>query len=169
MARGTVRLSRPDESRHAHQSVTLLEAIEEFRFDALIGGARRDEEKARAKERFFSYRDSFGQWDPKSQRPEIWNLYNGRINQEKCQQLFTRWLDVSQLDAAFICGPHPIPDHLRHGGCAVILYHDNIHAVRQTKGCHIIRNSGDHEAYGLGIFVEELRQFLGHWPKKLSQ
>lgn len=62
MARGTVRLAHPGESRNVHQSVTLLEAIDEFRFDALIGGARRDEEKARAKERIFSHRDSFGQW-----------------------------------------------------------------------------------------------------------
>ena len=79
MRRGTVRLSRPDESRNAHQSVTLLEAIEEFRFDALIGGARRDEEKARAKERIFSHRDSFGQWQPKAQRPELWTLFNTRL------------------------------------------------------------------------------------------
>ena len=79
MQRGTVRLSRPDESRNAHQSVTLLEAIEEFRFDALIGGARRDEEKARAKERIFSHRDSFGQWQPKAQRPELWTLFNTRL------------------------------------------------------------------------------------------
>ena len=70
MKRGTVRLAHPGESRNVHQSVTLLEAIEEFRFDALIGGARRDEEKARAKERIFSHRDSFGQWQPKAQRPE---------------------------------------------------------------------------------------------------
>ena len=79
MARGTVRLAHPGESRNVHQSVTLLEAIEEFRFDALIGGARRDEEKARAKERIFSHRDSFGQWQPKSQRPELWTLFNTRI------------------------------------------------------------------------------------------
>ena len=79
MARGTVRLAHPGESRNAHQSVTLLEAIEEFRFDALIGGARRDEEKARAKERIFSHRDGFGQWNPKAQRPELWTLYNTRI------------------------------------------------------------------------------------------
>ena len=65
MKRGTVRLAHPGESRNVHQSVTLLEAIEEFKFDALIGGARRDEEKARAKERIFSHRDSFGQWQPK--------------------------------------------------------------------------------------------------------
>src|SRR5258705_746508 len=67
-------------SRNKLQIPTLLAAIEEFRFDACVGGARRDEEKARAKERFFSFRDSFGQWDPKNQRPEIWNLYNARIN-----------------------------------------------------------------------------------------
>ena len=78
MRRGTVRLAHALESRNGHQSVTLLEAIEEHRFDALIGGARRDEEKARAKERIFSHRDAFGQWQPKEQRPELWNLYNGR-------------------------------------------------------------------------------------------
>ncbi len=79
IARGTVRLAHPDESRNAHQSVTLLEAIEEFRFDALMGGARRDEEKARAKERIFSHRDGFGQWQPKAQRPELWTLFNTRL------------------------------------------------------------------------------------------
>ena len=78
MARGTVVLKSEEESRNKHQSVTLLEAIEEFGFDACIGGARRDEEKARAKERIFSFRDEFGQWDPKNQRPELWDLYNAR-------------------------------------------------------------------------------------------
>jgi len=67
-------------SRNALQTVPLLEAIEKNKFDAAIGGARRDEEKARAKERFFSHRDEFGQWDPKNQRPELWNLFNGRKN-----------------------------------------------------------------------------------------
>jgi sulfate adenylyltransferase subunit 2 len=76
--RGSVRLSSPLESRNGHQTVTLLEAIEEHRFDCLIGGARRDEEKARAKERIFSHRDSFGQWQPKEQRPELWTLFNTR-------------------------------------------------------------------------------------------
>jgi sulfate adenylyltransferase subunit 2 len=65
-------------SRNALQTVTLLDAIEEFNFDACFGGARRDEEKARAKERVFSHRNEFGQWDPKNQRPELWNLYNGK-------------------------------------------------------------------------------------------
>ena len=78
MKRGTVVLKHEGESRNKHQSVTLLEAIEEFGFDACIGGARRDEEKARAKERIFSFRDEFGQWDPKNQRPELWDLYNAR-------------------------------------------------------------------------------------------
>lgn len=103
MKRGTVRLSRPDESRNAHQSVTLLEAIEEFRFDALIGGARRDEEKARAKERIFSHRDSFGQWQPKSQRPELWNLFNTRLHPGEHFRVFpiSNWteLDVWQYIA----------------------------------------------------------------------
>ena len=76
---GTVRLSHPQESRNPHQSVTLLEAIEQHRFDCLIGGARRDEEKARAKERIFSHRDAFGQWQPKEQRAELWSLFNTRL------------------------------------------------------------------------------------------
>jgi sulfate adenylyltransferase subunit 2 len=100
MRRGTVRLARPDESRNAHQSVTLLEAIEEFRFDALIGGARRDEEKARAKERIFSHRDSFGQWQPKAQRPELWTLFNTRLHPGEHFRVFpiSNWteLDVWQ-------------------------------------------------------------------------
>ena len=65
-------------SRNVLQTVTLLDTIEKFKFDAAIGGGRRDEEKARAKERFFSHRDEFGQWDPKNQRPELWNIFNGK-------------------------------------------------------------------------------------------
>jgi len=103
MKRGTVRLSRPYEPRNAHQSVTLLEAIEEFRFDALMGGARRDEEKARAKERIFSHRDSFGQWQPKSQRPELWNLFNTKLQPGEHFRVFpiSNWteLDVWQYIA----------------------------------------------------------------------
>src|SRR5512138_3266672 len=103
MARGTVVLKSPTESRNKHQSVTLLEAIEEFGFDACIGGARRDEEKARAKERVFSFRDSFGQWDPKNQRPELWNLYNARVHPGEHVRVFpiSNWteLDVWQYIA----------------------------------------------------------------------
>jgi sulfate adenylyltransferase subunit 2 len=68
-----------DASRNRLQTTTLLDTIEEYKFDAVLGGGRRDEEKARAKERFFSHRDDFGQWDPKNQRPELWNLFNGRM------------------------------------------------------------------------------------------
>lgn len=78
--RGTIVLNSPNEPRNKHQSITLLEAIEEFGFDCCIGGARRDEEKARAKERIMSFRGEFGQWDPKNQRPELWNLYNARTH-----------------------------------------------------------------------------------------
>jgi sulfate adenylyltransferase subunit 2 len=103
MARGTVVLKSPNESRNKHQSVTLLEAIAEFGFDACIGGARRDEEKARAKERVFSFRDDFGQWDPKNQRPELWSLYNARINPGENIRAFpiSNWteLDVWQYIA----------------------------------------------------------------------
>lgn len=74
--RGTVRLASPLASRNAAQAITLLEAIDEHRFGALLGGARRDEEKARAKERVFSHRNAFGAWDPKRQRPELWDLFN---------------------------------------------------------------------------------------------
>src|SRR5437870_3404740 len=70
----------PSGSRNRLQTVTLLDAIEEFEFDVAFGGARRDEEKARAKERVFSFRDEFGQWDPKNQRPEVWSIFNGRIH-----------------------------------------------------------------------------------------
>jgi sulfate adenylyltransferase subunit 2 len=80
IANGRVILRRPDESRNPHQTVTLLDAIKEFEFDALFGGARRDEEKARAKERMVSHRDEWSQWDPKNQRPELWNLYNLRMH-----------------------------------------------------------------------------------------
>jgi len=96
MARGTVVLKNDGESRNKHQSVTLLEAIEEFGFDACIGGARRDEEKARAKERIMSFRDEFGQWDPKNQRPELWNLYNARSHKGENIRAFpiSNWTEM---------------------------------------------------------------------------
>ena len=103
MKKGTVRLAHPGESRNVHQSVTLLEAIEEFGFDALIGGARRDEEKARAKERIFSHRDNFGQWQPKAQRPELWTLFNHKLQPGEHFRVFpiSNWteLDVWQYIA----------------------------------------------------------------------
>ncbi|MFC4277764.1 sulfate adenylyltransferase subunit CysD [Achromobacter aloeverae] len=100
IARGSVVLRRETDSRNAAQAVTLLEAIAEFGFDACIGGARRDEEKARAKERIFSFRDEFGLWDPKNQRPEVWDLYNTRVHRGENMRVFpiSNWteLDVWQ-------------------------------------------------------------------------
>jgi sulfate adenylyltransferase subunit 2 len=96
---GRVR-ERPGDSRNQLQTVTLLDAIAEHRFDAVFGGGRRDEEKARAKERVFSFRDEFGQWDPRNQRPELWSLYNGRHRQGEHIRVFpiSNWteLDVWQ-------------------------------------------------------------------------
>jgi len=95
---------RPGASRNRLQTTTLLRAIEEHGFDAVLGGARRDEEKARAKERFFSFRDDFGQWDPKNQRPELWNIYNGRHRKGEHIRVFplSNWteLDIWQYIAA---------------------------------------------------------------------
>jgi sulfate adenylyltransferase subunit 2 len=103
IARGTVVLRRATDSRNAAQATTLLEAIEEFGFDACIGGARRDEEKARAKERVFSFRNEFGQWDPKAQRPELWNLFNTKVHPGENMRVFpiSNWteLDVWQYIA----------------------------------------------------------------------
>jgi sulfate adenylyltransferase subunit 2 len=96
IAAGTVVLTKGEISRNRMQIPALLGAIEEYRFDCCIGGARRDEEKARAKERFFSFRDAFGQWDPKNQRPEIWNLYNGRLNPGENMRVFplSNWTEM---------------------------------------------------------------------------
>ena len=103
IASGRIRLKSADEGRNPHQSVTLLDAIEEFGFDACFGGARRDEEKARAKERIFSFRDAFGHWDPKNQRPELWSLYNTRVHRGENMRVFpiSNWteLDVWQYIA----------------------------------------------------------------------
>jgi sulfate adenylyltransferase subunit 2 len=96
VANGTVVLTKGEISRNRLQIPVLLGAIEEYRFDCCIGGARRDEEKARAKERFFSFRDMFGQWDPKNQRPEIWHLYNARLNPGENMRVFplSNWTET---------------------------------------------------------------------------
>jgi sulfate adenylyltransferase subunit 2 len=126
MRRGTVVLKSPDESRNKHQSVTLLEAIEEFGFDACIGGARRDEEKARAKERIFSFRDEFGQWDPKNQRPELWDLYNARAFKGENIRVFPisnwtefdvwQYIERENLELPSIYYAHVRPVVRRNGG-----------------------------------------------------
>ncbi len=103
IAKGTVVLRKETDSRNGAQAVTLLETIAEHKFDALMGGARRDEEKARAKERIFSFRDEFGQWDPKAQRPELWSLYNAKHHKGENMRVFpiSNWteLDIWQYIA----------------------------------------------------------------------
>ncbi|MFA4913786.1 MAG: sulfate adenylyltransferase subunit CysD [Burkholderiaceae bacterium] len=96
IARGSVVLRAEGDSRNAAQAVTLLEAIEAHGFDACIGGARRDEEKARAKERIFSFRDEFGQWDPKAQRPELWNVFNTQVHAGQNMRVFpiSNWTEM---------------------------------------------------------------------------
>jgi sulfate adenylyltransferase subunit 2 len=86
----------PDKSRNRLQTTVLLDAIAENRFDAAFGGARRDEERARAKERIFSFRDDFGQWDPRAQRPELWSLYNGRVRRGEHVRVFplSNWTEL---------------------------------------------------------------------------
>lgn len=94
--KGTVVLRKETDSRNAAQAVTLLETIEANGFDALMGGARRDEEKTRAKERIFSFRDEFGQWDPKAQRPELWSLYNAKLHKGENMRVFpiSNWTEL---------------------------------------------------------------------------
>lgn len=94
--KGRIKIRKENESRNVMQTVTLLDAIAEFGFDACFGGARRDEEKARAKERIFSFRDEFGQWDPKNQRPELWNLYNARTHPGENIRVFplSNWTEL---------------------------------------------------------------------------
>ncbi|MDR4515506.1 sulfate adenylyltransferase subunit CysD [Nitrosomonas sp.] len=101
--KGRVVLRSETQSRNAFQSVTLLDAIAEFGFDACIGGARRDEEKARAKERIFSFRDEFGQWDPKNQRPELWDLYNTRTHSGENIRVFpiSNWTELDVWEYIF--------------------------------------------------------------------
>ena len=94
--RGRIKIRHENQSRNVMQTVTLLDAIQEFGFDACFGGARRDEEKARAKERIFSFRDEFGQWDPKNQRPELWDLYNTRVHPGENMRVFplSNWTEM---------------------------------------------------------------------------
>ena len=96
MKKGSIVLKSNDEPRNKYQSITLLEAIEENGFDCCIGGARRDEEKARAKERIMSFRDEFGQWDPKNQRPELWDLYNAKVHKGENIRAFpiSNWTEM---------------------------------------------------------------------------
>src|SRR3989344_4153049 len=127
-------------SRNVLQTVTLLETIEKYKFDALVGGARRDEEKARAKERFFSHRDDFGQWDPKNQRPELWNLFNGKKHLGEHFRVFpiSNWteMDVWQyilqekIEIPSIYFTHERECFMRDG---VIYAHSNVIPLKPTE------------------------------------
>lgn len=127
-------------SRNVLQTVTLLETIEKYKFDALVGGARRDEEKARAKERFFSHRDEFGQWDPKNQRPELWNLFNGKKAVGEHFRVFpiSNWteMDVWQyilqekIEIPSIYFTHERECFMRDG---VIYAHSNVIPLKPTE------------------------------------
>jgi len=129
----------PTPSRNAIQTITLLDTIEKHQFDACIGGGRRDEEKARAKERFFSHRDDFGQWDPKNQRPELWNIFNGRKHHGEHFRIFplSNWteMDVWQyIKAEDIFLPNLYFSHEReivHRGSAMLAISE---FVRPQKG-----------------------------------
>jgi sulfate adenylyltransferase subunit 2 len=140
-----VRLKSPDESRNRHQSVTLLDAIEEFGFDACFGGARRDEEKARAKERIISFRDEFGQWDPKNQRPELWDLYNTRTHKGENMRVFpiSNWTEMDvwqyiaqeELQVPSIYFAHEREVIVRPGGLMPVT-----HLVRPREGERVERH-----------------------------
>lgn len=127
-------------SRNMLQTVTLLDTIEKNKFDACIGGARRDEEKARAKERFFSHRDEFGQWDPKNQRPELWNLFNGKKNIGEHFRVFpiSNWteMDVWQyilkenIEMPSLYFTHERECFIRDG---VIYAHENVIPLKPTE------------------------------------
>ncbi len=103
-------------SRNGLQTVTLLDSIEEFQFDAAFGGARRDEEKARAKERFFSHRDEFGQWDPKNQRPELWNVFNGKKQMGEHFRVFplSNWTEMDVWQYIYMEGLKIPPIYFTH-------------------------------------------------------
>jgi len=127
-------------SRNILQTVTLLDTIEKFKFDACLGGARRDEEKARAKERFFSHRDEFGQWDPKNQRPELWNLLNGKKNIAEHFRIFPlsnwtemdiwQYLSMEKLEIPTIYFAHNRDCIVRNG---VILAASDFISIRQEE------------------------------------
>jgi sulfate adenylyltransferase subunit 2 len=145
--RGLVR-EEPNGSRNRIQTPVLLEAIASHRFTALFGGARRDEEKARAKERFYSFRDEFGQWDPKNQRPELWSLYNGRIHLGESIRVFplSNWteLDVWQ----YVC---------REGIDVPSIYFAREREVFERDGMLFAANDFCRPDDGQSIFSEKVR------------
>jgi sulfate adenylyltransferase subunit 2 len=172
--RGLVR-EEPNGSRNRIQTPVLLEVAEKYRFDALFGGARRDEEKARAKERVFSFRDEFGQWDPKNQRPELWSLYNGRVHPGESIRVFplSNWteLDVWQyirlegLDLPSIYFAHQRDVFLRDGMIMAVTEYsrprdgDEVFAARvryRTVGDATLTAAVRSDAHTVELIIEEI-------------
>ena len=174
--KGTVVLRRETDSRNAAQAVTLLETIEEHGFDALMGGARRDEEKARAKERIFSFRDEFGQWDPKAQRPELWNIYNTRLHPDESMRIFpiSNWteLDIWQyiylesipLVPLYLAAERPV---VERSGTLIMVDDERMpllegevpqmKSVRfRTLGCYPLTGAVESEANTLPEIIQEM-------------
>ncbi|MEL7005713.1 MAG: sulfate adenylyltransferase subunit CysD [Bacteroidota bacterium] len=162
-------------SRNALQTVTLLDTIEKYKFDACLGGARRDEEKARAKERFFSHRDEFGQWDPKNQRPELWNIFNGKKNFGENFRVFpiSNWteMDVWQyilmegIELPSLYFAHERDVFIRDGvimaSCDFITQKDTEETVKQvvrfrTIGDMTCTGAVDSQAADLSEIIEEV-------------
>ncbi|PCJ01381.1 MAG: sulfate adenylyltransferase subunit CysD [Flavobacteriales bacterium] len=162
-------------SRNALQTVTLLDTIEEYKFDCAMGGARRDEEKARAKERFFSHRDDFGQWDPKNQRPELWNIFNGLKNMGEHFRVFpiSNWteMDVWQyilqekIDIPSIYLAHERDVFVRDGvimsACDFIEQRDSEPTFKQTVRFRTIGDATctgavESDADSIGKIIEEV-------------
>ena len=174
--KGSVKLRQPTDSRNAAQAVTLLETIADHQFDALMGGARRDEEKARAKERIFSFRDEFGQWDPKTQRPELWQLYNARITAGEHMRVFpiSNWteLDIWQyilredipIVPLYLAAERPVIE--RDGLILMVddermrLYPDDTITNRRvrfrTLGCYPLTGATESEAENLRQVIQEM-------------
>ena len=176
VAKGFVTPTPGQLSRNQLQIPVLLGAIEEFRFDCCIGGARRDEEKARAKERFFSFRDAFGQWDPKNQRPELWNLFNTRVNQGESIRVFplSNWTELDvwlyiwkhrlPVVPLYLARPRPVVE--RDG--ALIMVDDDRLPLRpgekpkmmkvrfRTLGCYPLSGAIESEAETLEQVIEEM-------------
>jgi sulfate adenylyltransferase subunit 2 len=166
----------PNPSRNGLQTVTLLDTIEEFRYDACLGGARRDEEKARAKERIVSFRDEWGQWDPKNQRPELWSLYNTRVHPGEHLRVFpiSNWteLDVwryirrEELEVVPLYFWAPRPTVLRGDKIIVVdddrfeLTPDDVVTTRnvrfRTLGCYPLSASEESTATSIDDIIAEL-------------
>ena len=167
-----------DPSRNRLQTVTLLDAVVEHGFDALFGGGRRDEEKARAKERIFSHRDAFGQWDPRNQRPELWRLFNTRIKQGESMRVFplSNWTEIDVWEYIRREGIPVVPLYLakkrpvvqRDGALIMVdddrmpLLPDEVPQMRlvrfRTLGCYPLTGAIESGADTLDAIIEEMRE-----------